>query len=121
MQPLLRRALAALALAPAFVAIARAQTPVWLVGAGDELEGIGTAWCIESVMVNFQGWWIVQVRTDNPAIPSVALHEGLVLTKVGDSVPAVPGATVAGLGGWTQDMIGGIANMVRLAGTPGGS
>ena len=115
----LRCALAATALLAA--PRAGAQSPVLLVGTGDEIAGVGKVTRIESVMVDFAGWWVVQVATDNPAVPSVALREGVVFRKVGDPVPSLPGVTLAGLGGWSEDGFGGLANMARLAGTPGGS
>jgi hypothetical protein len=120
-QPELRLALAALALASALVPTASAQTPIWLIGEGDELAGIGTVTAVESVHVDYFGWWTVQVATDNPAIPSVALRQGAVHKKVGDPVPSVPGATLAGFGRWSEDLFGGISFLARLDGTPGGA
>src|SRR5687767_11124958 len=102
MHPLLGRAFPATLLALAPVAVA--QTPFLLVGTGDELEGIGVVTHIEAVHVNVLGHWLVQVGTDNPAIPSVALIEGHVFRKVGDPVPTIPGAKVAGFGDWTEDL-----------------
>jgi hypothetical protein len=119
MHPPHRRALAALALL--FGSIAAAQTPFLLVGTGDEIDGIGKVTRIEAVKVNSTGHWLVQVGTDNPAIPSVALREGLVSKKVGDPVPYPPGATLAGFGTWSEDGFGGVSNLARLAGTAGGA
>jgi hypothetical protein len=121
-----RASLVALIAVAGLAGTAHAQpivTMTRLVMQGDFVPDVGLVTRIDSLAVNENGDWLVEVDTDNPntAVDAAVLKNGSVLYREGHALAQPPGASIRTFDSLNLNSAGNIGWNLFLNGTSGGS